>query len=107
MKVVDMSFFSDFIDGRRQTLAQDNMGTSLGQHAQRHAPCCVQHACSSTHKASLSMVLSWIFQWWRLDISFGMRLDDTGLGRWPLASMVAGNPKNQFIFLDLLHIGHL
>jgi hypothetical protein len=33
LEVMDMSFFSDFIDGRRQILIQDSMGTSLGRHA--------------------------------------------------------------------------
>jgi hypothetical protein len=32
-EVVDLSFFSDFVDGRRWILVQDNTGTSLGRHA--------------------------------------------------------------------------
>lgn len=28
-----MSFFFDFVDGRRRILVQDSMGTSLGRHA--------------------------------------------------------------------------
>jgi hypothetical protein len=55
----------------------------------RHVPCCMQHASSSTHKASLVMVLSWIWQWWRLGVSSDVRLDDTGFGccRKPLGSI--------------------
>jgi hypothetical protein len=62
----------------------------------------VQQACSSTHKASLAMVLSQILQWWRLGVSFGVRLGDAGVGRRPLATVVAGNPRDRFVFLDLL-----
>jgi hypothetical protein len=60
--------------------------------------CCVQQACSLTHKASLAMVLSQILQWWRLDV----RLGGAGGGRRPLATVVAGNPRDCFLFLDLL-----
>ena len=48
---------------------------------QRHVPCCVQQICSSTHKALLAMVLFWIFQWWRLDVSSSVRLGDVGVKR--------------------------
>jgi hypothetical protein len=58
----------------------------------------VQQACSLTHKASLAMVLSQILQWWRLDV----RLGGAGGGRQPLATVVAGNPRDCFLFLDLL-----
>jgi hypothetical protein len=30
----------------------------------------------------LVMVLFWIWQWWRLDVSFDVRLDGAGVGRW-------------------------
>ena len=69
---------------------------------QRHVPCCVQWACSSTHKASLAMVLSRILQWWRLGVSSGVRLGGTGVGRRPLATVVAGNPRDRFVHLDFL-----
>jgi hypothetical protein len=62
----------------------------------------MQQVYSSTHKASLAMVLSLIWQCWRLCVSSSMRLDDAGVGRWPLASVVAGNPRNQFVFIDHL-----
>jgi hypothetical protein len=58
--------------------------------------------CSSTHKASLAMLLSWIWQWWRLSIPTGVRLGDVGVGRRPLASVVAENPRDQFIFINPL-----
>jgi hypothetical protein len=59
-------------------------------------------AClSSTHKASLAMVLSRILQW-RLGVSSGICLDGAGVGRRPLAMMVAGNSRDHFVFLDLL-----
>jgi hypothetical protein len=48
------------------------------------------------------MVLSWISQWWRLDVSSGVRFGGTGVERRPLASVVAGNPRDRFVFLDLL-----
>jgi hypothetical protein len=69
---------------------------------ERHIPSCVPKVCSSTHKASMAMVLSWIRQWWRLDIFFGVRLDGVGVGRRPMALVVAGNSMDQFVFLDLL-----
>jgi hypothetical protein len=48
------------------------------------------------------MVLFWILQWWRLDVSSGVRLGGAGVGRRPLAMVVAGNPRDRFVFLDLL-----
>jgi hypothetical protein len=48
------------------------------------------------------MVLSWILQWWRLGVSSGVHLGGAGVGRRPLATVVAGNPRNRFVFLDLL-----
>jgi hypothetical protein len=62
----------------------------------------VQRACSSTHKASLAMVLSWIWQWWRLGVPSSVRLGGAGVGRRPLASAVAGNHRDRFVFIDLL-----
>jgi hypothetical protein len=61
----------------------------------------MQQACSSTHKASLVMVLSRILQWWRLGVSSGVRLDGAGVGR-RLATVVTGNSRDRFVFLDLL-----
>jgi hypothetical protein len=69
---------------------------------QRHVPCCVQRACSSTHKASLAMVFSWMWQWWRLGFPSGVHLGGTRVGRWPLASVVPRNFRDRFVFLDLL-----
>lgn len=69
---------------------------------QRHVPHYVQQACSSTHKASLAMVLFWMLQWWRLGVSSGIRLGGAGVGRRPLVSVVAGNPSGRFVFVDLL-----
>jgi hypothetical protein len=48
------------------------------------------------------MVLSWIWHWWRLCVSSGMHLNDAGVGRRPLALVVAGNPRDRFVFLNLL-----
>jgi hypothetical protein len=62
----------------------------------------MQRVCSSTHKASLAMLLSWIWQWWRLSIPTGVRLGDVGVGWRPLASVVAENPRDRFIFINLL-----
>jgi hypothetical protein len=62
----------------------------------------LQQACSSTHKASLAMVLFWILQWWRLGVSSCVRLGGGGFRRRPLAMVVAGNSKDRFVFLDLL-----
>jgi hypothetical protein len=51
------------------------------------------------------MVLSWILQWWKFDdVSSSMRLGGAGARRRLLASVVAGNPRNQFVFVDLLGI---
>jgi hypothetical protein len=48
------------------------------------------------------MVLSWIRQWWTLDVSSGVRLDGVGVGRRLMASVVAGNHRDRFAFPDLL-----
>jgi hypothetical protein len=56
---------------------------------QRHVPCCVQWACSSTHKASLAMVLLWIKKWLRLGVSFNIHLGDVRVRRRPLVSASA------------------
>jgi hypothetical protein len=40
--------------------------------------------------------------WWRFGVSSGVRLGGTGGGRRPLATVVAGNPRDRFVFLDLL-----
>jgi hypothetical protein len=64
----------------------------------------VWQACSSTHKALLMMVLSWILQWWRFGFSPGVYLGGAGVGRWPLTMVVVGNSKNRFVFLDPLGI---
>jgi hypothetical protein len=48
------------------------------------------------------MVLSWIWQWWSLSVPSGMRLGDAGVGWRPLALAVAGNPRNRFVFINLL-----
>jgi hypothetical protein len=48
------------------------------------------------------MVLSWIWQWWRLGVCSDVRLSDVGVERWPMASVVARNPRDRFVFLDLL-----
>jgi hypothetical protein len=71
-EVVDLPFFFEFVDGRRQVLVQESMRTFPGRRAtasQQHVPRCMQQACSSTHKDSLVIVLPWILQWWRLAIS--------------------------------------
>jgi hypothetical protein len=47
------------------------------------------------------MVLIWILKCLRLNISSSVRLDDAGVGR-PLATVVAGNPKDLFVFLKFL-----
>jgi hypothetical protein len=62
----------------------------------------MQWACSSTHKASLAMMLSRILNWWMVYFSYGVRLGGAGGVRRPLATMVAGNPRNYFVFLDLI-----
>jgi hypothetical protein len=58
----------------------------------------VQQAGSSTHKASLAMVVSPILQRWMLGVSSSIRLGDVGVGRQPLAMVVAGNPRDRFAF---------
>jgi hypothetical protein len=40
-KVVDLPFFSDFIDGRRRVLVQDSTGISPIDVPQRHVASCV------------------------------------------------------------------
>jgi hypothetical protein len=65
---------------------------------QRHVPCYMQQVCSSTHKASLAMMLLWIWQWWRLGLSFNVRLGDVGVWRRPLVSASAGKPRDGSVF---------
>jgi hypothetical protein len=48
------------------------------------------------------MMLSRILQWWRLDVSSGVRLGGAEVGRRPLATVIAGYPRDRFVFLDLL-----
>jgi hypothetical protein len=62
----------------------------------------VQRACSSTHKASLAMVVAWIWKLWRLSITSSVLLDGAGVGRRPLALVVVGNPRDRFVFLNFL-----
>jgi hypothetical protein len=62
----------------------------------------MQQAYSSTHKASLAMILSRILQWWRLGVSYGVRFGGARGGRRPLPTVVAGNSRDRFVFLDLL-----
>jgi hypothetical protein len=62
---------------------------------QRHVP--------RLHVAGLlAMVLSWIWHRWRLDVSFGVHLGGARVGRRPPVSVVVVNPRDQFVFLDLL-----
>ena len=68
----------------------------------RHVSRYVQQAFSSTHKASLAMVFFLILQWRRLGVFSGARLGGVGFGRRPLVTVAAGNPKDRFVFLDLL-----
>jgi hypothetical protein len=67
---------------------------------QRHVPCYVQRVYSSTHKALLAMVLLWIWQWWRLIVSFNVCLDDVGVWRRPLISASVGKPRDGSVFFD-------
>jgi hypothetical protein len=48
------------------------------------------------------MLLSRILQWWRLNVSYSVHLGGAGVGRRPLATVVARNPMNPFVFLNLL-----
>jgi hypothetical protein len=59
----------------------------------------MQRACSLTHKASLAMVFSWIWKLWRLGVTSSA---GAGVGRRPLALVVAGNLRDRFIFLNFL-----
>jgi hypothetical protein len=102
MEVVDLSFFPDFVDGRRQILVQDSTGCPPVDVPHRHVSRCIHRSCSSTHKASLAMVLSRILHWWRFDVSYGVYLSSAGGGRRPLATVVGENPRDRFVFLDLI-----
>jgi hypothetical protein len=71
---------------------------------QRHVPRCLQQTYSSTHKASLAMVLLWIWQWWRLDVSSNERLDGVGCWRRPLVSASVEISKDSSVFFYLLGV---
>jgi hypothetical protein len=69
----------------------------------RHVPHCLQHVFSSTHKAMLGMVFFFgSCNGGGSCVSPGVRLDDAGVRRQPLGTVVAGNPRNCLVFLDLL-----
>jgi hypothetical protein len=89
--------FPDFIDGMWWFLVQGSMVTSPVDVPQRHVPCCLQRAYLSTHKGSLAMMLLWIWQWRRLDVSFNVRLRGVGVWR-PLVSASAGKPSDSSVF---------
>jgi hypothetical protein len=78
--------------------SKTSRGRSLFDVPQRHVPHCVQRACSSTHKTLLAMVLLWIWQLWRLDDSFNVRLGGVGDWRQPLASASAENSRDSSEF---------
>jgi hypothetical protein len=48
------------------------------------------------------MVLYWILRWWRFGIFSSVHLGDAGVEQRPLATVVAGNPRDHFLFLDIL-----
>jgi hypothetical protein len=69
---------------------------------QRQVPRCLQQACSSTQKVLFAMVLLWIWQWWRLGISFDVHLGGVGVWRRPLVSASAGKSRDGFVFFHPL-----
>jgi hypothetical protein len=69
---------------------------------QRHVPCWFPHACSSTHKVSLTMLLLRIWQRWGLDVSSNVCLRGVGGWRRPLVSASAGNPRDGSVFFHIL-----
>jgi hypothetical protein len=65
---------------------------------QGHVPRWLQRAYSSTHKASLAMVLFWIWQWRRPDVSSNVRLDSVGVWRRPLVLASVEKPRDSSVF---------
>jgi hypothetical protein len=61
-EVVVQSMFPDFVVGMQWILVQDSTGTSPVDMPHRHVPFCLQRDFSSSHKASLAMMLFWIWQ---------------------------------------------
>jgi hypothetical protein len=55
-KVVDLTFFPNFVDVMRRILVQDNTRMSPVDMPQRHVPSCLPQVCSSTHKVLLAMM---------------------------------------------------
>jgi hypothetical protein len=90
--------------GGGRSWSKTTRGRPLVDVPHRYVPCYVQRGCSSTNKASVAIVFTWIWQWWRLDVTSGVHLNDAGVGRRQLALVVAGNPRDRFVFLDLLQI---
>jgi hypothetical protein len=97
-EVVDLSLFPNIIGEMRWFLVQESTGTSPGRRPQRHVPRCLQRVCSSTHKASLAMVLFWIWQWRRLDVSSNVRPGGVGVWRRPLLLTSAEKSRDSSIF---------
>ena len=96
-EVVDLPFFSDFIDGRRQILVQDNTGTSFGRRATA--------TCASLRAAGLfidSQSLAGDSAFSDLTMVEARCIFRCSSRRRPLATVVAGNSRDRFVFLDLL-----
>jgi hypothetical protein len=96
--VVDLPFFSDFVDGMRQILVQDSMGMSPGRRA---TTTCALLRAAGLFIDSQNLVGDGVFLD-RLVFPSGVRLGGAGVGHRLLASVVAGNPRDRSVFLDLL-----
>jgi hypothetical protein len=100
-EVMDLSLFSNFIDRMRQILVQVKHGDA--SQSMCHNDMCFAACSEPVHRltVSLAMMLLWIRQWWRLDVSYNVRLGGIGVWRRPLASASAGSPRGWFwIFLS-------
>jgi hypothetical protein len=104
LEVVDLLFFYNFVDGRRRVLVQDNTGKSSVR--------CATVICALLRAAGLfidsqSLVaygafLDLAMVRWRLGFSSIVRLGGVRVGRRPMALVVVGNPRDRFVFLNLL-----
>jgi hypothetical protein len=61
-------------------------------------PSCLQWVCLSIHKVSLAMLLLWIWRWWTLVVSSNACLGGVEIWRRPLASAIAENSNDNYVF---------
>jgi hypothetical protein len=103
LEVVDLSLFPDFAStGCGGSWFKEARGCPPVGMPQRHVSRWLQRASSSTHKASLAMMLLRIWQWWRLDVSSNVCLGSVGGWGQPLVSASARKSRDGYVLFHIL-----